>query len=163
MPAQWKRAPPLRPRWRVCLSPSFLRGSPFAVRVAVQGGCFVVSPLHPGGRTGEGRRCHADRVLRHGCGRAVSCALFSLAGVVRRGGRTRPFPGSGHTGRRGVLARDRKRSRTSRYSGECCPSCPAPKAGRKVRVKGATPPCGGRGGKAPCLSSAPGFRRARGE
>jgi hypothetical protein len=136
-----------------------LRGSPFAVRVAVQGalGC---SPFATGPDR-RGRRGHAGRVPRYGCVRAVSCAPFT-AGRSGTAAGLALFPEADTCRRRGFLGRDRKRCRTSRYSARAEPFLPSPQGGQEVRVKGATPPCGGRGGKAPCLSHAR-RRRVRGE
>jgi len=146
MPAQWKRVPPQRPRRRVCLSPSFFAVSPFAVR----GVC-------PGkGATCPARLAHgrpwAALALRSLAASVWPCRL--LRSVFARGGRQArrsgsPFP------RQWV----RWKARGFGERPEALPNEPVfrrvrlfltgPQGGQEVRVKGATPPCGGRGGKAP--------------
>jgi len=153
MPAQRKRAPPQRPRWRVCLSPFF----------------FARQPVR-GARCGAGGAC--GRTVRYGAGQAraaLPCGSRTAAWgwsrrllrpVCRRrevghGGRPRVFSGSGHLSKAWVFGeRPEALAKRGRYSARAEPFLTSPQGWQEVRVKGATPPCGGRGGKAPCLSRA---------
>ena len=162
MPAQWKRAPPQRPRRRVCLSPAlFARQS---VRGARRGAGWVLrgqpAPPRPDGR---------GPALP--CGSRAAAWVWSrrlLRSVFARGGRQALRPGSSfprqwaHWKARGFGERPEAFPNEPVFR-RVRPFLTGPQGGQEVRVKGATPPCGGRGGKAPCLSSAPEFRRARGE
>ena len=149
MPAQWKRAPPQRPRRRVCLSPAlFARQS---VRGARSGAGWVLRG-QPASPRPDGRGPALP------CGSRAAAWVWSrrlLRSVFARGGRQARRPGSPfprqwtHWKARGFGERPEALPNEPVFR-RVRPFLTGPQGGQEVRVKGATPPCGGRGGNAPC-------------